>query len=144
MDDRLEAQALEQGLEQTLTDNLLSFVLEAGLSILELLLDGQEDCGRVVAPDPIAPQAVAIFEVVIGEEAPVLEVFAGVRGGVEHAPELVELVQAVPPRPREAPEGLQIGATGIATAEADDSRDDLDTGNPRGTASLRLSLFEQD
>ena len=81
-----------------------------------------------------------IFEVVIREEPPILEVLTGVSGVVEGGAELVELIQSISPRPGEAAEGLQVRTTRVAATEADDPGNELDAGNLRRAAPLLLPL----
>ena len=80
----------------------------------------------------------------VGEEATILEILARVGGGVEDAPELVELVEGVLTGPGESAQRPEVQAGGIATIDADRLGDDLNTLAASRPPSVLLAFIEED
>ena len=116
VDRGLEAELLEERFEQLVAQRVLVLAAPASLGVPQEITDEGEHLRRVVPPGRVFSQAVP--QEVVGEQAPVLEVFAGVGGGVEDAAELVELLQGVPAGPGEAPQRAQVEPGRAAAVDA--------------------------
>ena len=109
----------KSGSSSWLRSDVLVLAAPARLGVPQEVPDEGEHPGGVVPPGRVFPQAVP--QEVVGEQAPVLEVFAGVGGGVEDAAELVELLQGVLAGPGEPPQGAQVQPGRAAAVDADRS-----------------------
>ena len=116
VDRGLEAELLEERFEQLVPQRVLVLAVPASLGVPQEITDEGEHLRRVVPPGRVFPQA--ITQEVVGEEAPVLEVFAGVGGGIEDAAELVELLQGVLAGPGEAPQDPQFERRRVPAVDA--------------------------
>src|SRR5947209_16308537 len=75
--------------------------------------------------------------------SPVLEIFAGVGGGIEDAAELVELLKGIPASPGEAAQCPQVEPARAAAADADRLGHDLNAFAPGWSFVLALALVEE-
>ena len=124
VDRGLEAEFLEERFEQLVPQRVLVLAAPASLGVPQKIADEGEHLGGVVPPGRVFAQAIP--QEIVGEQAPVLEVFAGVGGGIEHAAELVELLQGILAGPGESPQGPQVQPGGAAAVDADRLGHDLD------------------
>ena len=137
----LEAELLEERFEQLLAKRVLVLAAPASLGVSKEITDEGEHLRGIVPPGRVFSQPIP--QEVVGEQAPVLEVFAGVGGGIEDAAELVELLQGVLAGPGEPPQRPQVKPGRPAAVDADRLGNDLDAFAAGRPLLLALPLVEE-